>query len=84
MQKICVRCHKRLGFLDKMECKDGTFCFKCTENLNKKVRYNLEKYSTDEIIDRIEHPEKYEEENKKCSNKYSSYSSIIIVNSNRG
>lgn len=63
MQKICVRCHKKLGFLDKMECKDGTFCFKCTENLNKKVRYNLEKYSTDEIIDRIEHPEKYEEEN---------------------
>ena len=27
---------------------------------------------------------RYEEKNKECSNKYSSYSSIIIVNSNRG
>ena len=62
MQGSCIRCKKEIGFLEKWKCKDGIFCYDCIKNLPKKIRYNLNMYSVDQITNMIEHPEQYSEE----------------------
>ena len=62
MQDSCIRCKKKIGFLEKCKCKDGVFCCDCIKNLHKKIRYDLNMYSVDQIMNMIEHPEQYSEE----------------------
>lgn len=61
MQGSCIRCKKEIGFLEKWKCKDGVFCYDCIKDLPKKIRYNLQMYSVDQITNMIEHPEQYSE-----------------------
>lgn len=59
MQETCIRCNKKLGFLDKWKCKDGVFCYDCIKNLHKTIRNDLKMYSVNQITSMIEHPEQY-------------------------